>query len=93
MRSAILLTASTEKRYGMFHGKLAKRHQRDCEKRQRKARKRGQTARTVWAASSSQCCSLCYYTSKDNRSSQQTFWCKGGGFACHADENAAVNPA
>jgi transposase len=56
-----------------------------------KARKNGQTARAVWAAYSSQCCSLCYHTSRDNRPSQQTFWCQVCGFRCHADENAAVN--
>jgi transposase len=165
---------NTGKRYGTFHGKLAKRHQRDREKRQRKAklraclkkkgverlpsltnqrlarhvrqeinravnlfykdhpgyqvayealnvrgmrfhakrmnaylyasnlghipkqlawkaRKHGRTARAVWAAYSSQCCSLCYHTSRDNRAWQQTFCCQACGFTSHADENAAVN--
>ena len=168
------ITTSTGKHYGTFHGKLAKRHQRDREKRQRKAKlraclekkgverlpsltnqrlarhvrqeinravnrfyadhtgyqvayevlnvrgmrfhakrmnaylyasnlghiprqltwkahKHGQTARAVWAAYSSQCCSQCSHTSRDNRPSQQTFWCQVCGFRCHADENAAVN--
>jgi len=168
------ITTSTGKRYGTFHGTLAKRHQKDREKRQRKAklraclekkgverlpsltngrlarhvrqeinravnlfyadhagyqvayealnvrgmrfhakrmnaylyasnlghipkqlawkaRKHGQTASAVWAAYSSQCCSLCYHTSRGNRPAQQTFCCKGCGFRCHADENAAVN--
>jgi hypothetical protein len=171
---ANFITTSTGKHYGTFHGKLAKRHQRDREKRQRKAklraclkqkgverlpsltnqrlarhvrqeinravnrfyadhagyqvayealnvrgmrfhakrmnaylyasnlghiprqlawkaRKNGQTARVVWAAYSSQCCSQCYHTSRDNRPSQQTFCCRACGFRCHADENAAVN--
>jgi transposase len=171
---ANFITTSMGKRYGTFHGKLAKRHQQDREKRQRKAklrvclekkgverlpsltnqrlarhvrqvinravnlfyadhagyqvayealnvrgmrfhakrmnaylyasnlghipkqlawkaRKNGQTARAVWAAYSSQCCSLCYHTSRDNRPAQQTFWCQVCGFRCHADENAAVN--
>jgi hypothetical protein len=34
------LTTSTGKRYGTFHGKLAQRHKRDREKRQRKAKLR-----------------------------------------------------
>ena len=171
---ANFITTSTGKRYGTFHGKLAKRHQRDRQKRQRKAklraclkkkgverlpsltngrlarhvrqeinravnqfyadhpgyqvayealnvagmrfhakrmnaylyasnlghipkqlawkaRKQGQTARAVWAAYSSQCCSLCYHTSRDNRPAQQTFCCKGCGYRCHADQNAALN--
>jgi hypothetical protein len=37
---ANFITTSTGKRYGTFHGKLAKRHQRDREKRQRKAKLR-----------------------------------------------------
>jgi transposase len=40
-----------------------------------KARQHGQTARAVGAAYSSQCCSLCYHTSRDNRPAQQTFCC------------------
>jgi transposase len=34
------ITAPTGKRYGSFHGKLAQRHQRDRQKRQRKAKLR-----------------------------------------------------
>jgi transposase len=34
------ITTSTGKRYGSFHGKLAKRHKRDREKRRRKAKLR-----------------------------------------------------
>src|SRR5260221_6250682 len=34
------ITTSTGKRYGWFHGKLAKRHKRDREKRRRKAKLR-----------------------------------------------------
>jgi hypothetical protein len=56
-----------------------------------KARKNGQTARAVWAAYSSQCCSQCAHTSRDNRPVQQTFCCEACGFTSHADENAAVN--
>ncbi len=37
---ANFLTTSEGKRYGSFHGKLARRHQRDREKRRRKARLR-----------------------------------------------------
>jgi putative transposase len=37
---ANFITTSTGKRYGTFHGKLAKRHQRDREKRPRKAKLR-----------------------------------------------------
>jgi putative transposase len=37
---ANFLTTSTGKRYGSFHGKLARRHQRDREKRRRKAKLR-----------------------------------------------------
>jgi transposase len=37
---ANFLTASTGKRYGSFHGKLARRHQRDGDKRRRKAKLR-----------------------------------------------------
>jgi transposase len=37
---ANFLTTSTGKRYGTFHGKLAQRHQRDREKRRRKAKLR-----------------------------------------------------
>ncbi len=37
---ANFLTTSTGKRYGTFHGKLARRHKRDREKRRRKARLR-----------------------------------------------------
>jgi len=55
-----------------------------------KARKNGQTARAVWAAYSSACCSLCYHTSRDNRRVQQTFCCQACGFSCHADESAAA---
>lgn len=171
---ANFLTTSDGKRYGTFHGKLARRHQLDREKRERKAKlraclkkkgverlpsvtnkrlgrhvrqeinqavnqlyadypgyqiayedlnvggmrfhakrmnaylyasnlghipkqlawgaqKRGQAARAVWAAYSSQCCSRCWYVSKDNRKVQQTFCCQACGLECHADENAAIN--
>jgi hypothetical protein len=37
---ANFLTTSTGKRYGSFHGKLARRHKRDREKRRRKAKLR-----------------------------------------------------
>ena len=37
---ANLLTTSTGKQYGSFHGKLARRHKRDREKRRRKAKLR-----------------------------------------------------
>ncbi len=37
---ANFITTSTGKHYGTFHGKLAKRHQRDREKRRRKAKLR-----------------------------------------------------
>src|SRR6266852_1732147 len=37
---ANFLTTSTGKQYGTFHGKLARRHQRDREKRRRKAKLR-----------------------------------------------------
>ncbi len=168
------ITTSTGKRYGTFHGKLARRHQLDREKRQRKAKlraclkkkgverlpsttnkrlgrhvkqeinravnlfyadhpgyqvayedldvasmrfhakrmnaylyasnlghlpkqlawgaqKRGQAVRAVWSAYSSQCCSCCWYVSKENRKVQQTFCCQACDFKCHADENAAIN--
>jgi hypothetical protein len=56
-----------------------------------KARRHGQRARAIRATRSSQCCSLCYHTSRDNRRVQQTFCCQACGFSSHADENAAVN--
>jgi hypothetical protein len=171
---ANFLTTSTGKRYGSFHGKLARRHQRNREKRRRKAKlraclkkkgltrlpsltnqrlarhvrqeinravnqfyaehpghqiayedldvrtmhfkarranaylyaanlahlpkqlawganKRGQSARTGWAAYSSQECSRCHFVSRANRPEQQTFCCQACGFTIHADENAAIN--
>jgi len=171
---ANFLTTSTGKRYGSFHGKLARRHKLDREKRRRKAKlraclkkkgvmrlpsltnqrlaghvrqeinravnqfytdhagyqiayedldvgamrfrarrmnaylyasnlahlprqlawgaqKRGQTARTSWAAYSSPACSVCYFVSRANRPDQQTFCCQACGLTIHADENAAIN--
>src|SRR5579859_4960698 len=168
------LTTSTGKRYGSFHGKLARRHKRDRQKRRRKAKlraclkkkgverlpsltnarlarhvrqeinravnqfyadhpdhqiadedlavrtmrfrarrmnayldasnlaqlprqlawsakKRGQRARTSWAAYSSQECSRCHFVSRANRPAQQTFCCQACGLTRHADVNAAIN--
>jgi transposase len=55
------------------------------------AEKRGVLATRVICAYSSQECSTCHYTSRDNRPDQQTFCCKVCGFTAHADYNASVN--
>ncbi len=55
------------------------------------AEKRGVLATPVNCAYSSQECSICHYTSRDNRPGQQTFCCKVCGFQTHADINGAVN--
>jgi hypothetical protein len=55
------------------------------------AKKRGQTARTGWAAYSSQACSRCHFVSRTNRPDRQTFCCQVCGFQLNADENAALN--
>jgi putative transposase len=44
----------------------------------------------VQAHYSSQECSHCGFTHKDNRSSQAEFICQGCGFTCNADLNAAL---
>jgi hypothetical protein len=55
------------------------------------AKKRGQKARATWAAYSSQACSRCHFTSRDNRPRQQTFCCQVCGLQLNADVNAALN--
>lgn len=57
------------------------------------ALKRGQRARRVKSAYSSQECSQCQFVSRDNRPNQQTFCCQVCGWTAHADEQAAVNLA
>jgi len=57
------------------------------------AAKRGRRATRVPSAYSSQQCSVCGYTDKKNRPSQQTFCCQVCGYETHADVNAAKNLA
>lgn len=45
----------------------------------------------VPAAYTSQCCSGCGHTCRENRESQAVFLCKECGFTCSADVNAARN--
>jgi transposase len=52
---------------------------------------RGVLATPVISAYSSQQCSTCFYTDRENRPNQQTFCCKACGFETHADHNAAIN--
>ena len=55
------------------------------------AAKRGRSATKVPSAYSSQQCSVCSYTDRKNRPSQQTFCCQVCGYKAHADANAAIN--
>jgi len=55
------------------------------------ARKRGVTATPVTSAYSSQECSTCHYTHRNNRPDQKTFFCQFCGYQAHADTNASVN--
>ena len=55
------------------------------------SQKRGVLATPVIAAFSSQECSICSYTSRKNRTNQQTFCCRVCGYVAHADVNASVN--
>ncbi len=57
------------------------------------AQKRGVLATPVKSAYSSQECSVCHYTHRDNRPDQQTFCCRVCGLQAHADHNASVNIA
>lgn len=57
------------------------------------ARRSGRRAIQVRSAYSSQECSRCHYTDRQNRPNQQTFCCAVCGFTCHADVNAALNLA
>ncbi len=57
------------------------------------AAKRGIQATWVQAAYSSQECSVCHYTDRSNRPSQQTFCCQVCHHSTHADLNAATNLA
>ncbi len=55
------------------------------------ATKRGVAAHWVKAAYTSQECSQCHYTARENRPDQRTFRCVGCGHTSHADFNAAIN--
>lgn len=55
------------------------------------ATKRGIMATPVKSAYSSQECSVCHYTHRENRPDQKTFFCKVCGYSAHADINAATN--
>lgn len=55
------------------------------------SQKRGVMATPVISAYSSQECSVCHYTDRRNRPTQQTFCCQVCGFEAQADVNAAVN--
>ena len=57
------------------------------------AKRGGRRAIRVKSAYSSQECSRCHYTDRQNRPNQQTFCCAVCGFTCHADVNAALNLA
>jgi len=52
---------------------------------------RGGVVEYVPAAYTSQCCSQCGHTAKNNRLSQSTFHCMACGYQAHADFNAAKN--
>src|SRR5450631_438550 len=56
-----------------------------------KGLKAGKLTIFVPAAYSSQKCSRCGFTHKDNRTSQSEFICQDCGFECNADLNAAMN--
>jgi IS605 OrfB family transposase len=56
-----------------------------------KALLHGLTLTKVNPAYTSQQCSHCHYTHRDNRPNQQTFCCLKCGFTAHADVNASVN--
>jgi hypothetical protein len=55
------------------------------------SQKRGVQATAVISAYSSQECSVCHYTDRQNRPKQQTFCCQVCGFETHADHNASIN--
>jgi transposase len=57
------------------------------------AKRSGRRVIRVKSAYSSQECSRCHYTDRQNRPNQQTFCCAVCGFTCHADVNAALNLA
>ena len=57
------------------------------------AKRSARRAVRVKSAYSSQECSRCHYTDRQNRPNQQTFCCAVCGFTCHADGNAALNLA
>ena len=56
-----------------------------------KGLKHGKLTMFVPAAYSSQKCSCCGFTHKDNRVSQSRFICQDCGFECNADFNASIN--
>lgn len=56
-----------------------------------RAATQGVTVTRVRSAYSSQECSRCHFTHRDNRPTQQTFCCQGCGLRLHADENASLN--
>ena len=57
------------------------------------AAKRGLKLTHVKSAYTSQSCSQCHYTHRDNRPNQQTFCCGYCGYQANADYNAALNIA
>lgn len=58
-----------------------------------KAEERGVTVAKVDPRHTSQTCSACGYTARNNRRSQSRFVCRSCGFELHADLNAARNIA
>lgn len=58
-----------------------------------KAEREGIQVRYVEAAYTSQQCSICGHTDKENREDQETFICKSCGFTANADYNASQNIA
>jgi IS605 OrfB family transposase len=56
-----------------------------------RAATQGVTLTQVPSAYSSQECSTCHFTHRDNRPNQQTFCCQGCGLRLHADTNASLN--
>ncbi|MDG5757922.1 transposase [Natronococcus sp. A-GB1] len=56
-----------------------------------KAEERGIVVKQVNPANTSQRCSSCGHTAKDNRPTQDSFECQSCGYANHADYNAAKN--
>ena len=58
-----------------------------------KAEERGCTVVTVDPRHTSQACSRCGHTARNNRRSRGWFWCRACGYQAHADLNAARNVA